>query len=307
MWWLFLILGLLAIWLGLGWISFSIFCKTRRGVDPASEEKVREECGHYAEAILAGQAWIRAQNPEPVETTSFDGLKLVGHWLPNEKGRGVAILFHGYHGAWNFDFSASMPFYYSLGFSILAVDQRGQGKSGGRYMTYGVKERHDVLTWINYVNQKCGADTPIWLGGLSMGAATVQMACGLDLPKNVRAVCSDCGCTEPYEIAKHVLIWRGLPWWLFLPQTGLFCRIFAGFGLKEYSTLRAQRQNHIPTFFAHGGDDRFVPTEMSERNFKACRAEKQLLIVPGATHGVSYLVDQPRYEQELRAFLDRYL
>lgn len=304
--WPILALALLLLWLALGWVAFAVFCKTPRGFDAASEEKVRSECGPYAEGILEGQAWIRAQQPETVRTTSFDGLALVGHWLPCENARGVGILFHGYHGAWNFDFSASIPYYHSLGFSILAVEQRGQGQSGGRYMTYGVKESRDVLSWVEYVNKRFGEGTPIWIGGLSMGSATVQMASGLSLPKNVRAVCSDCGCTEPYEIAKHVLTRHHLPWWLFMPQLALFCRVFAGFGLHENSTVTAQAKNRIPTFFVHGGADTFVPTEMSQRNFDACQAEKQLLIIPGATHGVSYLVDRPRYEKEIAAFLDRY-
>ena len=304
---LLLILGiLLLLWLAAGFGTFLLFCWCKRGKDPTDEATIRKENGPYADAILEGQARIREMKPETVRTTSHDGLTLVGHYIENPHPRGIAILFHGYHGAWNFDFSASIPYYYALGFSILGVDQRGQGESGGRFMTYGLKERYDVLRWVEYVNERFGENTPILIGGLSMGAATVQMACALELPNNVRACVSDCGCSSPEEIGTHVLRMHKVPVWLLWPQTRLFCRLLAGFGTREYSTLRAQRKNRIPTFFVHGEADDFVPTEMTLRSYKACRAEKQLLTIPGAAHGVSYLVDKPRYQAELRAFLDRY-
>ena len=304
---LLVLLALLVVWLGAGYYAFTVFCLRNPKEESDTREKV--EHGHhgvYKEPILEGMDWIDAHHPELVETQSFDGLRLVGHYIPRENARGVALLFHGYHGAWNFDFSCSIPYYHSLGFSILSVSERAHGESDGRYLTYGVKERYDVRTWIDYVNQRFGSDTPILIGGLSMGAATVQMACGLDLPKNVRACVSDCGFTTPDEIGVHVLRRQKLPVWLLWPQVALLCRVLAGFSLKEYSTLTAQRKNHIPTFFAHGEADDLVPCEMTLRNYKACRAEKHLLTVPGATHGVSYLVDRPRYEREIKEFLDRY-
>ena len=307
MWWLIVLLVLLALWLAVGFGAFAVFCLRSPKDEPNTREKI--ENGHhgtYAEPILEGRDWIEAHQPERVQTESFDGLRLFGRYIPCEQARGVAILFHGYHGAWNFDFSCSIPYYHKLGFSILAVCQRAHGDSEGRYLTYGVKERRDVLSWIDYVNLRFGDNTPILIGGLSMGASTVQMACGLGLPENVRAAVSDCGFTTPYEIGVHVLRRRKLPVWLLLPQVELFCRLLAGFGLKECSTLTAQRRNRIPTFFVHGEDDNLVPCEMTLRNYKACRAEKHLLTVPGATHGVSYLVDQPRYEREIKEFLDRY-
>lgn len=307
MWFLIVFLVLLLIWLGIGFAAFCILCLRKRGYDPSTRENVENGShGAYAAPILAGQAWIESQNPQVVETESFDGLRLVGRYLPCRYPRGVAILFHGYRSRWNLDFSCSMEFYHKLGFSLLAVDQRSHGDSEGAWITYGVRERQDVLAWVNYVNQMLGPDTPILIGGLSMGATTVQMACGLELPGNVHAVISDCGFTSPYEIIRHVLEWQKRPVWLFLPQISLFCRLLAGFGLREYSTLTAQRKNRIPTFFAHGEDDDLVPCEMSRRNYRACRAEKHLLTVPGATHGDSYLVDRQKYEREITSFLRTY-
>ena len=41
---------------------------------------------------------------------------------------------------------------------------------------------------------------------------------------------------------------------------------------------------------------------MTYENYKACGAEKRLLVVPGAEHGMSYLIDKDGYEQAVINF-----
>ncbi len=45
---------------------------------------------------------------------------------------------------------------------------------------------------------------------------------------------------------------------------------------------------------------------MTYENYEACAAPKRLLIVPGATHGRSYLVDRESYEAAVRSFWDEF-
>ena len=65
--------------------------------------------------------------------------------------------------------------------------------------------------------------------------------------------------------------------------------------------------NRLPVFFAHGQADNFVPWAMTQAAYDAADCEKELLLVPGAGHGRSYLVDQERYLQMLERFLNRNL
>ena len=58
----------------------------------------------------------------------------------------------------------------------------------------------------------------------------------------------------------------------------------------------------VPVFFIHGTDDDFVPVEMTYENYKACASEKRLLIVPGAGHGMSYVLDKEEYEKVVLEF-----
>jgi len=55
----------------------------------------------------------------------------------------------------------------------------------------------------------------------------------------------------------------------------------------------------------HGKDDDFVPCSMTEQGYKACTGPKDILLVEGADHGVSFLVDRQRYEEKICCFLKK--
>ena len=107
---------------------------------------------------------------------------------------------------------------------------------------------------------------------------------------------------------KSVLHWR-CPWLVsgpLLALTGVFTRLFGGFGLREVSATEAVAHTKLPILFIHGTGDQFVPCSMSQAAYDACAAEKQLVLVEGAKHGYSYLVDRPRVQAALAAFLEKY-
>lgn len=244
---------------------------------------------------------------EDVTVTGADGLRLHGRWYARTPGAPVQILFHGYRSNALRDFSGGLPLALDSGFNALLVDQRAHGESEGRCLTFGVKERLDCLTWIQFVREKCGADIPIVPVGISMGAATVLMASSLDLPANVAAIIADCGYSSPEAIIKKVMRDRRLPVFPLYPLVRLGARLFGGFDPNASAAQTELRSCKVPVLFIHGEDDRFVPCEMSRVNFSACAAEKQLLTVPTAGHGLSYLVDNRLYRETVTAFLHRYI
>jgi fermentation-respiration switch protein FrsA (DUF1100 family) len=78
------------------------------------------------------------------------------------------------------------------------------------------------------------------------------------------------------------------------------CRKRIHMGAEDASTLEAMASCKVPVLLVHGSDDSFVPVEMTYENYKACAAPKKLLIVPGATHGLSYLTEPARYQETVR-------
>ena len=80
------------------------------------------------------------------------------------------------------------------------------------------------------------------------------------------------------------------------------CRKRIELSSDAYTTLDAMKTCHVPILFVHGEADTFVPVEMTLQNYKACRAPKQMLIVPGANHGMSYFRDREGYENAVKSF-----
>lgn len=243
---------------------------------------------------------------EDVFITSFDGLRLhAKFYAASERKAPVQIMFHGYKSSAERDFCGGLREGIDGGFNVLLVDQRAHGESEGKYLTFGVNERFDCLSWANYAAERFGNDVKIYLYGISMGAATVLMASALPLPKSVSGIVADCGYTSPKAIICSVLRDHHVPAAPVYAVARLGAKLFCGFDLDSASAPEALSHSRIPVLFIHGDDDRFVPCRMSRENFEASAAErKKLLIVPNAGHGLSYMLDRPAYLSALHEFLE---
>lgn len=304
---LWIVLGLLlAVFVvGLGILSYAC---GRRAVPDLFDPDVLDKRGYgmVKDDVLAGKDWLTQQETEDLELMSYDGKLLHALLVPCDNARGTIILFHGWRSSWKLDFGSVLPVYHSLGLNLIICDQRAYGKSEGLFTCFGVKERHDVVSWATYASQLFGDEHPILLGGISMGASTVLMASDLDLPGNVRGIIADCGFSSPYDIMDCVIRTRfcGIPVKPTLWLMGLFTSVFAGFGLKEASTFDSVAKSKTPILFIHGTADRFVPPEMSERACELCAAPKKLVLIEGAGHGLSYPVDKERVTAALFDFIN---
>lgn len=237
-----------------------------------------------------------------VSIRSRDGLTLYGTYFGGIENAPVEIMLHGYRGTPERDMCGGVRRAREIGHNALLIEQRACGDSDGRVITFGIKERFDCLDWVNFVIEKFGSEVKIILTGISMGAATVIMATGEGLPKNVVGVLADCGYTSPSEIIKKVVKNMKLPVCIFYPLLKLGARIFGGFNLEETSPLEAIKKCSVPIMIIHGEADKFVPCEMSKRLYEACPSKKILLTVPSAGHGLSFLINPELYFEKLDKF-----
>jgi len=244
---------------------------------------------------------------EWVEITSDDGLKLRARYYHVREGAPVAICVHGYRANALRDFCGIGEFCIKEGQNLLLLDQRGQGRSEGRYMTFGIRERFDLLRWIEYINGRCGNNTPILLYGISMGGATVLMAAGLGLPGNVRGIAADCPFSSAKDIICKVCRDMHLPAFILYPFIRLGARVFGGFDPEAATAAEALRASKLPVMIIHGEDDRFVPCDMSREIARANPETVRIHTFPEAGHGISYMQDMPRYHSLVRAFVQEVL
>ena len=135
-----------------------------------------------------------------------------------------------------------------------------------------------------------------------MGAATVLTAAGKNLPQNVIGILADCSYNTPKDIMMKTIREMKLPPKLSYPFVKLGARIFGHFDLDETDPLRAMETCTLPVIFFHGEADDFVPCEMSKAVYEACKSRKQLVLIPGAGHGLSYPKDPETYLKEAKEF-----
>ena len=257
----------------------------------------------YRDIMVNWMKEARTLNPKEVSIKSFDGLTLYGKYYKYSEDAPIELMFHGYRGNAERDLCGGVQRCFALGRSCLIVDQRTAGKSGGRVITFGIKESRDCLSWVDYIIEKINPNAKIIITRISRGAATVTIAAGESLPKNVIAALADCGYTSPKAIIKKVIKDLKMPPDLMYPFIKLGARLFGGFDLEKYSPIEAMKKCTIPIIFIHGTTDDFVPYEMSVENFNACTHKcKKMVTVEGAGHGLAYLKDTDGYFKGIREF-----
>lgn len=257
----------------------------------------------YKDIFAKSLEYLDGLKSERVYVDSFDGLCLAASYYNNSSDTTI-LLFHGYRSDGRFDFACAVKFYIELGLNVLVVDQRANGESEGKLITFGIKERRDAVTWTNFINQKYSPKN-IFLSGVSMGATTVMMAANLGLPQNVKGIIADCGFTAAPDIIKKVARQafkiNATP---ILPILNIMCKLFGNFSLYETTTIKALKESDIPIFFIHGKKDGFVPCEMTEESHKAAKAEKYICLVEDADHGISFLVEPDNVQKKITEFVN---
>ena len=243
---------------------------------------------------------------ERVYITSRDGLKLAGDYYAGEPDHPVHICCHGYRGMGVRDFCGGAQTLLGRGDGVLLIHERAQGDSQGHAMTFGIREREDVQRWAEYCAERFPG-VPLFLHGVSMGAATVLMVSALPLPQTVKGILADC----PYDVPKDIIVLTaqkfGAPAKLMWPFLRIGAFLFGGFRFGDVCCHEAVKSAKVPIEIIHGEDDRFVPAYMSEPMAAANPTLVTRFTFPGAGHGMSYLVDTPRYQALTKAFIDRCL
>ena len=298
-------LGLVALILAISYLCFRMaFYVPNRDpehldLDTIPEGEIYEP---FRECMEKWAEETKAMPHEEFCITTFDGLKLYGKFYEYAPGAPIELMFHGYRGNAQRDLSGGVQRCFALKRSALIVDQRCSERSEGNVITFGIHEHRDCLCWVDFMVEHFGPDVKIILTGISMGASTVLMAAGHDLPANVIGVLADCGYNSAKDIIQKVIKQLHMPVTLGYFFVKLGARIFGRFDLEEISPEEALKNCKVPVIFFHGETDDFVPCDMSRINYAACPSRKILVTIPDAGHGLSYPVAPEKYLDALREF-----
>jgi len=239
---------------------------------------------------------------EEVTVRSKEGLTLYANYYHQKDGAPLEIWCHGYKGNALRDFCGAWAVAKESGHNVLLIDQRCHGRSEGHTITFGILEKTDVIRWIRWANERFG-EVPILLSGVSMGAATVLMVAGCELPENVKGIIADCPFDAPSNIIRKVLGQdMGMPVKLVYPLIRLGGRLYGRFDLDSDSPVEAVKRAKKPILLIHGDDDRFVPYPMSQNIHAAAPEKIRFHTVPGAGHAMEQIWDPETYRKVVTEF-----
>ena len=245
---------------------------------------------------------------EEVYIDSYDGYKLHAYQLINNNSNKWAFCIHGYRGNAE-GMSLYARKYYDEGFNVLLPDLKGHGKSEGKYVGMGYNDRKDLLGWINLIVEEYPS-SQIVLHGVSMGAATVMMTCGEQLPENVMVAIEDCGYSSVFEQYSYVAeSFIDIPLKSFaIAALDTYSKFKLGTNLKEMSSVNQLKKSVTPMLFIHGDKDSFVPINMLDKVYEAnSNIIKEKYIVAGAQHAYSASLNPKIYFERVFNFVYKFI
>jgi len=227
----------------------------------------------------------------PVRGAGEPAPRIHAWWWPSERSDAPAVLY--FHGSrWNLTGQLfRVRQLHDFGFSVLAVDYRGFGKSDG-----GVPSEQSVYAdaraaWQAFVALVPDATRRIIYGHSLGGAVAVDLAAWLDHvadgdTNSARGLVVESSFTTLADVARSVSYsWLPAEWIL----------------SQKFDSLGKIVQVRMPVLFVHGAADRFVPARFSQALYDAAHARKRLLLVDGATHNNSMRMATDEYREALFA------
>jgi alpha-beta hydrolase superfamily lysophospholipase len=246
--------------------------------------------------VVPGDASWYAGLPDGVQDLDIplreEGQHINAWWWPAERADAPAVLY--FHGSrWNLTGQLTrIRQLHDFGFSVLAIDYRGFGRSAGGVPSEQTVYEDARAAWHKFTELVPDPQERIIYGHSLGGAVAVDLAAELDRTaaaegvEPARGLIVESSFTTLVDVAKAVSYsWLPLQWIL----------------TQKFDTLGKISEVKMPVLFVHGADDRFVPARFSQALYDAARAPKRLLLVEGATHNNSMRVGSDEYREALRA------
>ena len=235
------------------------------------------------------KAWGGAQNQHGLEDVWIDlpgnnsasqPQRLHGLWLPHPQANAPVMLY--LHGArWNV--SGSVPRIrrmQALGFSVLAVDYRGFGKSSSGLPSESTAREDARAAWL-WLSQKAPKSDKFIFGHSLGGAIAIDLASHV---QDERGTIVEGTFTN---IADVVSTFR----WGWLPVSALIT--------QRFDSARKVADIRSPLLVVHGSQDTLIPVDLGRKLFEAAPGPKRFLLVQGGTHHNTNAVGLDQYRKAL--------
>jgi alpha-beta hydrolase superfamily lysophospholipase len=281
-----------------GWLSAPAFLHPiRRELTP---DLIREADVSFA---------VTGSTREDFDVRAPDGTLLRGWKVRPKNPHGSwVLLFHGVADN-RIGVVRQSEFLLRAGYSLVMMDARAHGASGGPIATYGWLERNDTraiidalisselepcftVKWSALCRGDRRAPSHIYALGESMGAGIVLQSAAAD--PRIEAVVAEAPFANMPEASYDYAGLRKYPWlgktllapfgWTLLYRG----EKLAGLPVAEVSPVKAAASRAFPVLLICDEKDKALPCRHSEMIYAAARGPRQLWVVPGAFHTAAY-------------------
>ena len=239
------------------------------------------------------------------DVRAFDGVELRGWKIrPRAPNGDWVLLFHGVSDNRS-GVLGQAEFLLRHGYSVVMMDSRAHGKSGGEMATYGWKERYDTVAVTNglYATEHVAH---LFALGVSMGGVVALQSAAVE--PRIEAVVAE----DPFANLREVSYdYAGLDVSPLLGKTlfrpAVLVAMHAiekegGLDPDNVSPEKAVAERAFPVLLICGTEDHRIPCRHAERIYAAATGSKQLWVVRGAGHATALGYAPPEYERRVIDF-----
>ncbi len=236
-----------------------------------------------------GQPEAAATGEATAENAGSPGkVRLHGLWLAADAPRaGKAPVLLYLHGA-RYNVTGSAPRVrrmQELGFSVLAIDYRGFGKST-QALPSETSAYEDARAAWDWLAQKY-PDRPRYIFGHSLGGPiAIHLATEVS---DERGTIVEGTFTSIADVVSTSQ-WGWMPLSAFITQ--------------RFEAVRKVDKIGSPLLVVHGGEDRLILPDLGRKLYDAAAQPKLFMLVEGGSHHDTNLVGQPQYRQALAQLFD---
>lgn len=208
--------------------------------------------------------------------------RLNGLWLPAARhaDNGPVLLY--LHGA-RFNVAGSAPRIrrlQQLGFSVLAIDYRGFGKSSAGLPSEQTACEDARAAW-DWLAKRYPQRARYVFGHSLGGAIAIDLASHVD---DERGVIVEGTFTSIPDVASTMK-------WGWLPIAPLIT--------QRFDSLHKVARVHAPLLVVHGSDDTLIHSDLGRRLYEAAPGRKQFLLVEGGSHHSTMAMGYVQYREAL--------
>ncbi|MCR9141321.1 MAG: alpha/beta fold hydrolase [bacterium] len=259
------------------------------------------------EKIQIGEEFLNAVSESGTATEPVT----IGAWyFANPRAARCAVIVHHGHTGTRWGAIKYAPLFWKRGCSILSVDARYHGESGGDCGSYGYHERYDLQRVIGWLQMKTGLKkNQIGLMGESMGASIVMMTAALE--PELAFVAGD----SPYRALTPVMVERGERQYgpvligAMLPGALWLANMRCDMNVGEVAPDQAAKEIKSPVFLSHSASDAGTLPYHSQAIYDNVPHESKVIYINewDAPHARDINLRPEEYDQHMQSFLREFV